>query len=175
MKLDQLTKSFTQGTYAGVNFSNKTIKELKQFMVDNNIPHPLRSDKLHTTLLYSRKYLPNYVPAGKIDPPMIATFKAWDMFLTRPTNGADGKRALVMKLDCFPLWQRHIFLMNEHGATYDFLDYVPHISLSYDIGDFDYFSLPKFEGEIEIVNEYMNTLDLDWAEKNGKVKEDSEE
>jgi hypothetical protein len=168
MKLNDLTKAFTQGTYAGVNFSAKTLETLRQFGIENEIPNRLQTRKLHTTLLYSRKYLPNYQPAGAIDPPLVATFKAWDVFLTRPTtDGAESKRALVMKLDCFPLWQRHIDLMNEHQATYDYLEYVPHISLSYDIDDFDYFALPKFEGEIEIVNEYMNTLDLDWAEKNG--------
>ena len=167
MKMEDLKKAFTQGTYAGVNFSVKTLEAIRQFAIEHEIPNRLETRKLHTTLLYSRKHLPKYEPAGKIDPPMIATFKEWDMFLTRPTNGNKPNRCLVMKIDCFDLWKRHIFLMNEHSATYDFLEYVPHISLSYDIGDFDYHQLPKFEGEIEIVNEYSSILELDWAEKNG--------
>jgi hypothetical protein len=166
MKLDDLKKSFTQGTYAGVKFSDDTAEKLRKFAHDYGIPKPLKKEKLHTTLLYSRKYLPNYEAAGKYDQPMIAAFKGWDMFLTRPMKG-EATRALVLKLDCVDLWNRWSFLMNEHQATYDFLDYIPHVTLSYDIGEFDYQRLPVFDDTIEIVEEYMSKLDLDWAEKNG--------
>jgi hypothetical protein len=54
--------------------------------------------------------------------------------------------------------------MKLHKAEYDFDEYKCHITLSYDIGDFDYKKLnPKdFVKSIEVVKEYQEDLNLDW-------------
>lgn len=158
MKLTELAKS--KGTYAAVKLSKTSQDALHQYAVDNKIPNPIPKEKMHITLLYSRRSCPNYVPRGQIDPPMIATVKDRDVFLSRP-DADDATRCLVLKLDCLELFNRHLELMNEHNATYDFPLYTPHVSLSYDIGDLDYLTLPMFEGELEIVEEYAKDLDLD--------------
>jgi hypothetical protein len=81
-----------------------------------------------------------------------------------------------MKFKCEELNARHKELMDEHDATYDFPEYKTHVTLSYDIGDMDETKLPdviKTIGEMKIVKEYGEDLDLDWA-KNNTSKGDDE-
>lgn len=162
MKSDEfIKKTHHKGTYAGVHFSESTQDDLKKFMMMNDIPNPVPRDKLHTTLLYSRKRCPNYVPRGLIDPPLVGKptgFEVW------PSQ--EGNNCLVLKYDCPELTQRHKDLMSEHGATFDYPEYRTHVTLSYDIGDMDISSLPPYEGTIEIVEEYAEELNLEWAKNN---------
>ena len=68
MKLiDLLEKEEQKGTYAGVRFSKETIDDIKKYIEENEIPNRIKFDKLHTTLLYSRKHCPNYEPAGELE------------------------------------------------------------------------------------------------------------
>jgi 2'-5' RNA ligase len=63
--------------------------------------------------------------------------------------------------------------MKKHDATYDFPEYKPHITLSYDIGDLDEKNLPdigKYVDEIGIDEEYGEDLDLNWAKNKGVKK-----
>lgn len=166
MTLDEVNPK--KGTYAAVRLSKASTDALSEWANANNIPDVLASKKMHVTLLYSRKHCPNYVPAGMIDPAWSAKVKDKDVFLTRPTDGSPAKRCLVLKLDCLPLFNRHLELMNEHSAVYDFPLYTPHVSISYDIGDLDIWSLTEFEGELEIIEEYGEDLDLNWAVTKGE-------
>lgn len=162
----------TRGTYAAVNFSKETTDAIKQYMKDNDIPNALAEDKIHTTVLYSRKYCPDYKPLGKIDPPWVGKATNFDVWKTRPKDGGEGSNCLVLQFKCEELNERHEKLMKEHEATYGFPDYKTHISFSYDIGDMDWKKLPKFEGKITIVEEYGEDLDLDWAKNKGLKKDD---
>ena len=67
MKLNELKEN---GTFAGVRFDGDTTKELQQYQKDNNVPNVVNKGKLHCTLLYSKKHLPNYEAQGEIDPPL---------------------------------------------------------------------------------------------------------
>jgi len=166
MKLEELyekDKKMTehkQGTYAGVRFSPETKESILNFIKKYKVPNPVSESKLHTTVLYSRKHLPNYKAQGKIDPPYIGKPDHFEVWKTRDT----GKNCLVLKYKSPELVERHKHLMKEHGATYDFKEYIPHITLSYDIGDMklEDFGKPEEIGKIEIVEEYMQPLDLDW-------------
>lgn len=161
------------GTYAAVHLDKSTTDAIAKYMKENDIPNPLAAEKMHTTVLYSRKHCPDYEPAGKIDPPWIGTPTHFDVWESRGKDESDKpKRCLVLEYDCPQLDARHEELMEEHGATYDFPDYKTHITLSYDIGDMDIKDLPdikKMLPEIKIVSEYGEDLDLDWA-KNNKAK-----
>jgi hypothetical protein len=173
MKWEDLTEkqqAETKGTYAAVNFSKETTDAIKEYIKENDIPNPLSADKMHTTLLYSRKYCPDYTPLGKIDPPWKGTPTEFEVWKTRPKDGSEGSNCLVLLFKCEELNKRHQQLMNELDATYDFPDYKTHISLSYDIGDMDWKKLPdikKYLSEVVVVEEYGSDLDLDWAKKNG--------
>lgn len=174
MKVTELLNEKKQpdGTYAGVSFSKETINAIKQYIKDNNIPNGLRSDKMHTTVIYSRKYDPDFKALGKIDPPWTGTPTELDVWKTRPKDGSEGSNCLVLQFKCEKLNERHEELMKQYNFTYDFPEYKTHISLSYDIGDMEWKSLPKFEGKIEIIDEYGEDLNLDWAKEKGLKKDE---
>lgn len=162
MKLVQIFMTESKdGTYAGVHFSKKTRDNIIDYVEKHNIPNLTDVDDLHTTLLYSRKHLPNYVAAGRYETPLIGKPLSWKTWKTQ-----EGKTCLVLPFECKELYQRHKDLMKEHKATWDYDDYKPHITLSYDIGDdFDTDTLPHFSKPIEITEEYSTPLDLNWTSK----------
>jgi len=166
MKLtDIVEKKENKGTYAGVKFSSKTKNAVKKYMKDNDIPNSLRTEKMHSTLLYSRKYCPDYEPAGEMEESLIGKADGFESWKSQPDDDGNTSNCLVLKYVCSDLTDRHESLMKEHGATFDFDDFTPHITFSYDVGDLDPKKLPKFEEDIEIVEEYGEDLDLDWANK----------
>jgi len=154
MKLSNLfditTDQSTTGTYAGVRFSADTTSRLLAFAKEHGIPKPVPRTQMHATVLYSRRELPNYEPLGKITPPWKA----------QPVHFEKFKDAIVLVLSCSKLYQRHHYLISLHGALYDFDQYIPHVSLTYDGGEFDISTLPPFEGTLEITQEYKETLSV---------------
>lgn len=155
MKLCEIFKN--NGTYAGVRFSEDTKNKIKKFIEDNNIINPVDINTLHTTLLYSKKYLPKYKSMGEIYPPWIGKpekLKIWE-------NYEKTKNILVLIFKCKELSKRHNYLMKEHKATYDFPQYISHITLSYDIGDLNIdnlYNINNYLKQIEIIHEYKETL-----------------
>ena len=166
MKLETLSEGLKEsktGTYVAVTFSKDTVKRIKAFMKDNDVPNPLASDKLHTTLIYSKKHLPDFKAQGKLDEPWIGKVTGLDIFKSQ-----QGNNCLVARFDCKEAVARHKEIMKEHEATYDYPEFKLHFTLSYDCGDFDEKSIKdpaKSIGNIEIVEEYTEDLNLDWAKK----------
>lgn len=158
-----------KGTYAAVRFDDQTKNAIVKYIKDNDIPNGVPVAKLHTTVLYSRKFCPDYEPAGEISPAWIGKptkLEVWESngkLRDEPTT-----RCLVLKFDCPELNARHKELMDEHKATYDFPEYKTHVTLSYDIGDMDETDLPSIDaiGDLKIVSEYGEDLKLDWAKTN---------
>lgn len=152
------------GTYVGVKFSRETQNAIKKFVKTLSIPNMVGREKMHTTVIYSRKYFTYEDPmVGKIDPPWKGKAKEFHVWQTRDVNKSN---ALVIAYTCPKLKAEHERIMKEYDATYDFPEYIPHITLSYDIGDFDTskIDLSTFP-EIEIVEEYVTDLVLDWQNK----------
>lgn len=163
MKMSELMEETKQpdGTYAAVTFDGDTNKMLVNFCKDNNIPNPLNENDFHCTVTYSRKHLPDYDPLTTIDPSWQAKadhFEVWE-------SGANAFKdhvthCLVLKLNCPELHERFKYAMDDLGATYDYDEYKPHVTLSYDVGEeFDHESLPM-PGNISIVSEYTEDLNL---------------
>ena len=73
----------------------------------------------------------------------------------------DKKRALVIKLDCPYLLERHKYLMQKYDLTYDYNEYIPHITLSYDIGEMEIPKDVKFPKFFRIQAEYQEDLNLE--------------
>ena len=158
-----------KGTYAGVHFDYETKKRIQKYMRDNKIPNPLPLHKLHNTLIYSRKYLPKFKAQGRLDKPWIGEIVEFDIFESQKDDNGKKSKCLVLKFECAKCVDRHNEIMDEHGATFDYDEYTPHITLSYDIGDFDVKALPdpaKEIGDLNIVEEYQEDLNLDWAKDN---------
>lgn len=120
--------------YVDVRPDEATKRALAALQKSANIPNPYSVDKMHCTLLHSKK---------ACDKPFVnkkstyqASFKSYDFFEN------DGKQCLVLKLDSPDLEARHKRLMKETGGSYDFPQYLPHITLSYDAGGVDLKTLP---------------------------------
>lgn len=152
-----------QGTYVAVKFDDDTIKRLESYIKDNDIPNAVKSSKFHTTVIYSRKYCPDLKSKGKMETEWVGKPKKLEIW----ENGDKTSKCLVLTYDCPELSKRHKQLMTDHKATYDFPDYKPHVTLSYDVGDrnVDDFTDIDDIGDIRINNEYHQDLDLNWSEK----------
>lgn len=167
MKVTEIIeKKQEKGTYAAVKLSNKTNKAIVKYIKDNDIPNAIKPEKLHTTLLYSRKHLPDYEPAGEYEEAMHGKPIGFEKWPSQPDDDGKVAMCLVLKYTCPELVDRHKFLMKEHGATYDYDEYNPHVTFSYDVGGMQCKDLPKFEEDIEIIEEYAEELNLDWAKDN---------
>jgi len=167
------TKKSLRGTYAGVRFDKETKDVILSFIKKHKIPNPVPVEKLHSTILYSRKHLPKYKPKGELKNPLEGTPLELVVWKTSPKNEGDPQaNCLVLKYSCKELEKRHKYLMDKHDAEYDYDEYIPHVTLSYDIGEMDIKKLQKLDLDKEIptinaVHEYMEELDLDWAKNKG--------
>lgn len=145
----------SKGTYAGVHLNDNSRDILYKFVEEMNIPKPLSKDKYHVTLLYSRKEHPEYEPINYIHhSESLVHTKGFEIF---------NNRILVLKLDAPQLNLRHKRLMELHEATYDYDEYVPHITLSYDVGsNFDISTLDDYHTSLGLTGEYKEEINLDY-------------
>lgn len=154
MKINELKPK--TGTYVGLRVSEKSHDSIKNFCHTNNIPtKPGYFDRrLHTTVIYSRKHCDGLV--AQPDTQHVAEFIGYDLFT------ADGKDCvLVMKLNAPTVVARHLQIMAQYKATYDFPVYTPHITLSYNFtGEIS--NLPVYNESIVLGNEYVEDLKIEW-------------
>lgn len=160
MKLIELTEN-KNGTYAGYKFDKDDLNKIEKWCKENKIPTPVSKNEMHTTILYSKKPCPNYKPLGKLSSPIKASIEEQEVWDTQ-----DKKRALVVKLNSPDMVKRHKQLMKEHKASFDYDEYKPHITLSYDVGkDFTLDKISKLKdsvGSIQAVEEYYEPLKDNW-------------
>lgn len=155
-----LLESQKDPLYVSVTPDSNTKATIKRIQHQYNIPNPLDTAKIHCTLIYSRT--PCDKPIISADSTYNATFKSFDIFDTR-----DGKRCLVIKLTSRDLSARHKALMKEMGASYDFATYIPHITLSYDVGDYDWQQIKSSTiGNISFGHEKYSVLNEIWEKEN---------
>lgn len=154
----KLVEAPEDGTYAGVRFYKDDVKKLAEFVQANNIPNPLPPEDYHCTLLFSKVPVPDYVPHGMYKKALFCQAKDVKLW------GEDEEKALVIILDCPDLVRRHEYLMANHPeATWDHPEFIPHVTLSYDAGDFDISKLNvKDIGMLSIVEEYGADIEADW-------------
>jgi len=105
---------YTSGTYSSLLLDNDS----KNMIASLNIQNPVDINKLHCTIMYSRKPAPD---AYSLLPylPIKAKAKGFDVF----------GDCLVLLLESIDLYELHN-ATRELGATYDYDEYKPHITLS---------------------------------------------
>lgn len=153
-------KKSEKGTYIGWRYNRDTIRDISQWMIDNNIPNPIKKEKIHSTIIYSRKEI-DIEPKGKLVASEYALSNRLGTFDTQ-----DNKRALIWFIDCPAMVNRHNYIMKTTDATYDYVDYIPHITLSYEIPaeyDVDKLTTKGLPLALQIVSEYKEDLNLDWV------------
>lgn len=138
------------GTYMAASFDDPTMDAISEYSRVAGIPDPVTPSSLHCTIIYSRTIVdiqPNHDCSSALVKPR--ALELWPV--------SDGKHVLVITLDCPYLHSR----FNEAiamGATYDYDEYKPHITLSYDAGDFDVMNAPPLMFDMSIKCEYVEEL-----------------
>ena len=113
------------GTYVAAVLSKESKNKIKNLCVNLGLSNRVSSDKMHTTIIYSRVHVPE-LEADQSIYPAKATAIGLDVFEMR-----NNKRALVLKIKSKKLTDRHNKIMDEYKTTYDFPEYIPHITLTY--------------------------------------------
>lgn len=142
-----------KGTYAAVKVSPSAADNIIDTAKKLGIPNLINPSDIHCTLLYSRKHIPL---SGSIDVDYDAQVSNFELF-------GDNKEILVIKLLSSDIKERHKFLMDTYDATYDYDEYIPHITLSYNIDKFDVNSIDinAFNNsDFKFIYEYYEDLDL---------------
>ncbi len=156
-----LTENKKNGLYVGTKFSADTLDRIQQFAKQANIPNLLSMDDFHSTLAYSRKPVNDFTPISELDEVGIpSSFEIWES----PPNAFKPEKTycLVLKYDSEYMHKRFNEIMTL-GATYDYDEYKPHMTFSYDVGkDFKLEDLPPVKqlGKLKIVSEYTEILDI---------------
>lgn len=153
-----------KGTYVGVRLAGKSKSKIRKVAKEIGVPNMLANSQMHITVIFSRKHLPDYKPLGKLKEQIDADVDKLHVF-QKPEP--DSPRILVLLVKSPELTKRHEAIMKEHGATYDFDEYIPHITLSYDCGDYDETEHDIKEYFVEpllISEEYAEELKLDGYE-----------
>lgn len=117
------------GTYVALNVDQSTRDKLANWVKENNIPNPSDPKQYHSTIVYSRKGIPS-VANHKFNLPLTGSIKEWKIFPSGESN-----KCLVAIIESDELHKLHEAIRSKYGATHDFPDYHPHITLSYDYGN----------------------------------------
>lgn len=129
----------------------------------NGITSTLTPDDMHVTVLYSRT---------AVDPMKMGEGWSGDEKgnLTIKPGGPRaierlGPDAVVLLFASSDLTWRHQSMI-ENGASHDYDEYQPHVTISYEVpSDFDLAALKPFTGELRFGPELFENLDLDWKSK----------
>lgn len=144
MRFTELTED--NGTYVAANFDEDSVNALTELQERIGVPNPVLPDDFHTTIVYSKVHI-DWEP---ITHDTTAHAVGYRVF-------GDEKRILVLELECESLTYRFDEAM-ESGATYDFPEYIPHVTLSYDIGDFDVDSLEAPSFDLIVTTEFVDDI-----------------
>lgn len=114
---------------AGLYVSRPVVNGKRWFdwAVKAGIPNPVPADRMHVTVVYSRKDVKCRPQTDTYD---VSTDRAVIQRL-----GADGSVLVLVWDDCY-LSDRHWFF-RANGATSDWAGYRVHVTLSYDAGDYE--------------------------------------
>ena len=148
-----------RGTYFGLHPTPETKAAMREFLHDYEIPNPLDMEKMHCTVIFSRAFCGEQA-LGDLDPHWQGNFDKYDLFDSAPKENQDQTKCLVLKFVCPEL----IDHLKSKGATHDFPELTPHMTLSYNVGlDYDHSDLPEYDGPIHFHHEYSEPLNLNWV------------
>ncbi len=137
--------------YIGVRFDEDTQNKIMEFIKKEGIKKPISKDDIHLTLIYSKKPVTGYVAPKDIE--YTGTFKEFKLL-------GDDNDCLVIVLNSEDFVDRQKELMDDLGASFDYDEYTPHITLSYDAKDFDMTKSSFFKDfEFVAIEEYGEDID----------------
>jgi hypothetical protein len=112
------------GTYVSATLCDEDKETLYNWVTSNGISDPLNKDEYHVTVIYSRTPCPE---AANYDynTPITGNITGWKIF------EAGIGRCLVAHIESEQLQTINADLQRNYGATSDFPEYIPHITVSY--------------------------------------------
>lgn len=155
MLLLESENQFSSGIYCSAKPTQSTIDALNSFCAAYDVPNAISGKEMHTTVIYSEQGNSQFQYQEKYETEIKAKFAGFDMF------GAEND-VLVIKIKSPELQARHKSMMEEYDLSYNFDEYIPHITLSYDAADFDISKLDDYHGDLMFSGEEANELDSDW-------------
>jgi 2'-5' RNA ligase len=158
MRLNELY-SVKKPMFVGVRFDGPSMDEIMK--LSKGVDNRTSKGELHITVAYSRAPI-SITALGSLEPPVAVKAKQYSIFKAR-----SGENCLVVEVDSPDLVARHNEIRKDYGASYDFPEYKPHFTLSYDCGiGFDIRSLPPIE-DIPVLychQEYASELRMEYAQ-----------
>ena len=127
------------GTYISVVLSKKSQDELDNWVSNHNISNPSDPKEYQSTVVYSRGGVPK-ARTYDLGLPIEASIKEWKLFDTQT-----GAKCLVGVVDSKELTAHHKAIREKFGASHDFPEYHPHITVSYDYKGEILKELPDFK------------------------------
>ena len=149
----------SDGTYVSMRVKNS--EEFSEWFKSQGID-VVPTEELHTTIAFSRKPFTIVPSANEI------TVTPSQLKSIEPL-GDDG--AIVLKMECEELQNRFNDCM-EAGATYDYDDYIPHITITYNVEGLDLSNISKPNFPIVLHKETVEALNLNWKEDLEKADEE---
>lgn len=134
----------SEGLYIAYKLDEKTKNWMRKWMEDNKIPNPISIDDLHVTLI-----------ATEINP---IGFKINNNIIVVNPNTYKFKHlghATVITFKSLPL-EAEYERIKAYGGKSDFPAFIPHMSLSYSIFNFDHLTPPNFP--LTLVKPYETEL-----------------
>lgn len=145
-------ETYWQGLYSSVRPDGTSAAALVGWCAFNGVPNAVPPEDLHATIIYSRQPVRGYQPSDAAVTVDAASFRLGIL---------DGK-LLVLHFASPDLEARHA-AARALGATWDFPSYQPHITLSTDIGSFDWVTLKPPQFPISLGDEKVEPLDVQWT------------
>jgi hypothetical protein len=127
------------GTYACIIPSRESQEEILKFCVEQGFDNLVDPDEYHCTIIYSRQECPD-VAREDFDLPCKALVTGFKIL-------GDEKKVLVLELYCPNAVRLHELFMEKHGATHDYDEYIPHITIASDFTGELPLEIPEFEVE----------------------------
>ena len=147
--------------------------ELIAWAKDQGFASTLPAGEMHVTVTYSRRPVPwmkmggHWGYMGSED----------DKHVLPPGGprlvdrlGSEG--AVVLHFYSGHLDHRHREMV-EAGASWDFPEYLPHVTITYDAGDIDLAKVEPYRGRLEFGPEIFEPIEADWADWAERIREAS--
>lgn len=151
-------KKADTGSFVSINISPKSKEEIFSFIKELKLPNHTKKSDLHITLIYSKKTIDKKEwKNGKIAiNETAAPIKLGWL--------GDDNDCLVILLKSDYLTKRNKYITKTYGAISDYDKYTPHITLAYNLENYSIPSNIKLPNKLELVEEYYNDLEEDWAD-----------
>lgn len=144
--------------FAAVKFSDSTVSKIFDFCENHNIPNRLERDEFHSSLSCSKRVVENFKRYENLSEEGYPL--EFDIFISRKNAFKPlDTYCLVLKYQSDYMTDRFHQILRM-GGTHDYDNYIPHITLSYDVGaNFKIENLPNAStiGVLNIIEEYFTT------------------